>query len=159
MVILQFYRQINHVDKWFRWSVYFSEFVIVSTSVTLFILSAVPCIPIRASWDIEFEGESKCIDSTKLFESNAAIGVATDLLILMVPIPMVAGLQMSRIRKAGLMLMFAIGGLTTLTSMARLIVLMAAKGNPDRTWVSAPTVLWMYVLTSPHYAPTFANIG
>lgn len=158
MVILQFYRQINHVDQWFRWSVYFSEFVIVSTSVTLFIISAVPCIPVRASWDLDFVGEPKCIDSTMLFEANAAIGVATDLLILMVPIPMVVGLQMSRMRKAGLMLMFAVGGFTTLTSMARLIVLMAAKGNPDRTWVSAPTVLWMYVLKFPILLSAVTNL-
>jgi hypothetical protein len=143
MVILHFYQQINCVDTAFRWAVYFSQFAVVSTSVTLFILSTVPCIPIRASWDIEFDGDSNCIDSTKLFESNAAIGVATDLLILLVPIPMVAKLQVSRARKAGLMLMFIVGGLTTLTSMARLIVLLAANGDADRTWASAPTVLWM----------------
>lgn len=90
---------------------YFTEAVVVSTGLALFIVSIVPCLPIRKSWDLDFVGESHCLDSTMIFESNAALGVATDLLILLVPIPMVAKLQMSTAKKAGLIAMFAIGGL------------------------------------------------
>lgn len=64
--------------------------------------------PIAGGWDIAIT-DAKCIDRPALFQSTAILGVVTDLLVIMIPIPMVLQLHLSRAKKAGLLLLFTIG--------------------------------------------------
>lgn len=51
------------------------------------------------------------INNNALSVSNAATNVFTDFMILFLPIPMIWQLQLSWIRKAGLLLVFMLGAL------------------------------------------------
>lgn len=84
--------------------------IVACSGVGILLSSAIPCTPVRKSWDLKFPAEEgSCIDRVAMYKATAALGVSTDVLILAIPIPMVIGLHTSRMKKAGLIFMFTIG--------------------------------------------------
>jgi hypothetical protein len=71
--------------------------------------SILNCIPVNAFWDASVQGS--CIPRSFLWFFNAAINIVTDLVILIMPIPVLSHLQISWKRRFGLMLLFAVGSL------------------------------------------------
>lgn len=59
-------------------------------------------------------GEANCIDKGKFYLAAVVVNVAIDFLILLLPIPVIAPLQMPLRRKISLCLLFATGGLYVL---------------------------------------------
>lgn len=101
---------INNNQHWYRWTVYVTMFVVAGSSIGIFFASVFPCTPFRKSWDITMPADvGSCIDRPAMFQATAGLGVATDVIILAIPIPMVVGLQLSMKKKVALLLLFAIG--------------------------------------------------
>lgn len=124
------------------WSVYIVMAVNIGSNTGIFFSSIFACSPIAAGWDISIT-DAKCINRPALFQSTAALGVVTDVLIILIPIPMVINLHMSRAKKAGLLLMFTIGSATVITSIIRLVLLVTKLGDVDQTWGAGPISVWM----------------
>lgn len=108
MVILIFYLQLQNQHKFFTWSIYTTMFINIGSGVGIFFSSIFSCSPIAMGWDMSIT-TGKCIDRVALFTATAALGVITDILIILIPIPMVLGLHMSTRKKAGLLVLFSIG--------------------------------------------------
>ncbi|KAF2710605.1 hypothetical protein K504DRAFT_533530 [Pleomassaria siparia CBS 279.74] len=94
----------------------------------------VGCKPISAIWT-SWDGESKaeyCINQNKFFYSAAAVNIALDLAIVIIPIPELIKLNLSMKRKLFLLTIFGVGGITILVSCIRLQYLAqyAASENP-----------------------------
>lgn len=53
--------------------------------------------------------EGSCVDRTAVYICTAALGIATDVILLVMPIPMIVRLQMPSRQKVGLILLFAVG--------------------------------------------------
>lgn len=64
-------------------------------------------------------------------------------MLLLLPIPTVVGLQMSTRQKVGLLGLFAIGSVTLVTSIVRLVLLLPSLSNPDQSWSLAEGCLWV----------------
>ena len=143
IVILLFYRDINNPQLWYRWSVYFVMFVVGGSGVGILFSSIFPCQPIAKSWDLSLAEVGSCIDRAAMYQATAALGVATDVMILAIPVPMVLRLHTSKVKKLGLMAMFAIGSATVITSMVRLWLLIKNLDAVDLTWGGGPVSLWM----------------
>lgn len=73
--------------------------------------------------------EGSCINQTALYIATAALGAATDLIILIMPIPMVFGLRMARSQKIGLIFMFALGSAYVLLCVTLPQALMIYAGH------------------------------
>jgi hypothetical protein len=163
LVLLLFYLQLQNSEKWFKWSIYAAMFIDVGSSAAIFFSAIFVCKPIAMGWDITIT-TGQCIDRVALFESTAVLGVITDVLIIIIPIPMVLSLHVSRAKKAGLFAMFTIGSAydyltnppfqahnayeahlsrTVITSIVRLVLLITALGETDQTWGAGPISLWM----------------
>lgn len=67
------------------------------------------CIPVAKFWDPSIPGS--CLSKTALWFSNASMHIATDLAILIIPIPALIAIDLPRRQKFALMIMFALGGL------------------------------------------------
>lgn len=67
------------------------------------------CIPVAKFWDDSIQGS--CLSKTALWFSNASMHIATDLAILIIPIPALMAVDLPRRQKFALMIMFALGGL------------------------------------------------
>ncbi|KAF2120045.1 hypothetical protein BDV96DRAFT_539743 [Lophiotrema nucula] len=144
MVLLLFYFQLQNQAKWFLWATYTTMFINIGASTGIFFASIFACRPIAMGWDLTIT-DGKCIDRPALYEATAAFGVIVDCLIISIPIPMVLRLQMSRSKKAGLILMFVLGSVTVVTSFVRLVLLVTEIKRSDSTWVAGPINYWVTI--------------
>lgn len=105
--ILLLYLRIFGNVKWFRWlcivlTTVVAVYCVASVTVTIF-----SCIPVPRTYDKSLEGT--CIDNGKFWFANSGFSIATDLIILCVPLPMVYVLQLARPQKIALFAVFTLG--------------------------------------------------
>ncbi|KAM5344600.1 hypothetical protein ACJ41O_013135 [Fusarium nematophilum] len=144
VVILLFLLEINTNKGWYRWTVFATMFIVAGASIGIFFASVFPCRPMHKAWDLTLAADvGSCIDRPAMFQATAGLGVATDVLIIAIPIPMVIGLQLSAKKKAALLCLFAIGSATVITSMVRLALLISQLDAVDTTWGGGPIHAWI----------------
>jgi hypothetical protein len=107
--LLFFYLRLSCL-RWFRLCVYASMFLVVGYNIALVFPLMFACTPIKRNWDITIT-EGSCIDRTLLYMASAVLNILNDLLLLVLPIPMVVKLQMPRAQKAGLICILGVGSL------------------------------------------------
>ena len=96
--------------RWLRIiSVIISVIVIGYSIATIFAL-IFPCRPVNKSWDATIL-EGSCINRGAVYIVQAVTNIVTDVLLLLLPIPMVWRLQMPLVQKFGLVVIFVIGSL------------------------------------------------
>ncbi|KAF9879580.1 integral membrane protein [Colletotrichum karsti] len=142
-VILLFFLELNNLSKWFTWSIYFTMFVVIGSSLGILFSSIFPCNPIPAAYDLVTPGE--CIDRVATFKATAAFGVITDIMIICLPIPMVLSLHISTKKKIGLLALFGIGSVTVITSVVRLFLLITILADADQTWGGIFINIWVSI--------------
>ena len=67
------------------------------------------CVPVAKFWDDSIPGF--CLSKPGLWFSNASMHIATDVFILIIPIPALMSIDIPRKQKAALIGVFALGGL------------------------------------------------
>jgi hypothetical protein len=107
--ILAFYLRIFSYQQLFRLFVYLTIFLILISTTIISVLTIVQCQPIKYFWDRDVKGS--CLDVNALAYANGAMSIIQDVVIVVLPIPVVWKLNMSARRKFGVGLMFALGGL------------------------------------------------
>ena len=112
-------------------------YAIASVVATIF-----QCDPIRFAFDKSLGGA--CIDNNKFWYANAGFSVATDVIILFMPMPLVYQLQIPRIQKVALVVVFALGGFVVITSCLRMTTIDVAAASPDITFDVAST-MWTVI--------------
>ncbi|KAL1797158.1 hypothetical protein ACET3X_003764 [Alternaria dauci] len=141
--LLFFYLRLSHIN-WFRICVYASMFLVVGYNIALVFPLIFACTPFRRNWDVTIT-EGSCIDRTPLYMATAVLNMATDILLLVLPIPMVVKLQMPRAQKAGLICIFGVGSLTCITSAVRLALLFPMLQTMDQTWAIVMPGIWILI--------------
>lgn len=64
------------------------------------------CVPVPFFWGV---GEGHCLNKLAFWFSNASINIATDVAIIILPMPLIKGLQIPLRQKVILMFVFAFG--------------------------------------------------
>ncbi|KAE8391555.1 hypothetical protein BDV23DRAFT_193107 [Aspergillus alliaceus] len=106
--------------------------VILSHGIAATLVAIFICKPMSRLWTPEYpEG---CLDMTSFNYFNGAFHVATDILLALLPIPIVRKLQTNRRRKIGLIIAFGIGILTICASISRQITTVMALRSQDFQW-------------------------
>ncbi|KAG7045086.1 hypothetical protein JMJ77_0009174 [Colletotrichum scovillei] len=82
---------------------------------------------------------------TLLYMAIAVSNIVSDVVLFIIPIPMVLRLQMRPAVKVGAVLMFGIGSITVTTSVVRMIYLQSLLSSNDIPWVAAPANVWSFV--------------
>ncbi|KAL4903494.1 hypothetical protein BDW74DRAFT_168999 [Aspergillus multicolor] len=101
------------------------------------------CIPVARFWDPTLPGF--CLSSKGLWFSNASMHIATDLAILVIPIPALVKLELPRKQKVALISIFAVGGFVCITSICRLISLKRISDSSDPTYDNVGAATWSAV--------------
>lgn len=83
--------------------------IILSYMVATSASSIFQCNPISGAWDKS--SQPKCIDLTINWYANAGFSIATDILILLLPMQPIWASKLPVNQKRALMLVFALGGL------------------------------------------------
>jgi len=93
-----------------RWSIYALNTVNILLMIIILFLCIFPCTPIQYFWDKSIEGH--CYPGSELrYMITGVITVVTDIIILVIPIKIISGLQMTRRLKIGLGCILCVGGL------------------------------------------------
>jgi hypothetical protein len=85
-------------------------FVVVGSSVGIVISLLAACRPFSRNIDVTVS-EGQCLNKAALYIATGVLNIITDLMVLILPIPMVLGLQMVRSRKIMLILLFSVGSM------------------------------------------------
>ncbi|KAL4914877.1 hypothetical protein BDW62DRAFT_219816 [Aspergillus aurantiobrunneus] len=101
------------------------------------------CLPVNSFWDTSVPG--RCIPKAFLWFFNGGLNIATDLAILVLPIPVLSHLRLPKRQKVGVILIFATGGFACVTSMVRLNYLTVATNTTDPTRDNGPIALWSQI--------------
>ncbi|KAH7348789.1 integral membrane protein, partial [Rhexocercosporidium sp. MPI-PUGE-AT-0058] len=86
------------------------------------------CSPIPAVWDPDKPG--KCLDGFLLFTIDTSLSILTDVIILILPIPLVWSLQVTTKKKLRTIALLGAGGVATATSIVRLILVLNLDNSP-----------------------------
>ncbi|KAH7023893.1 hypothetical protein EDB80DRAFT_57346 [Ilyonectria destructans] len=140
--ILLLYLRIFGKIRWFKWLCWFlvvsvTVYCLASVTVTIF-----QCSPVPRVFDKSIDGT--CIDSGTFWYANAGFSIATDLIILFMPMALVYQLQIQRAQKAALVIVFALGGFVVVTSCLRVTTIDIAATSNDVTYDISST-MWTVI--------------
>ncbi|KAI1658128.1 hypothetical protein F4813DRAFT_357434 [Daldinia decipiens] len=127
LALLVLYIRLNP-SKPFRACVYISGFLIFTFTVVFTILFAGPCNPLSV-------GSGVCLNNIAI--SQAVLNIVFDVVIIVLPIPMVHKLQLPLKQKAVIGFLIALGSAVVIVSIARVAYVRAMIANPDVTWTQA----------------------
>ncbi|KAF2192643.1 hypothetical protein K469DRAFT_717214 [Zopfia rhizophila CBS 207.26] len=104
--------------------------LVVSTTITWICLSAFQCTPARGFWIQSLH--NNCLNLSTINYSFLAVNSATDIMLLILPMPTFFKLRLRKAEKRALIGIFGLGGFAALTSLLRIpyIVFMDQGGDP-----------------------------
>lgn len=131
--ILLFYLRI-FPQTWFRYACFATMAACVGYGIAFLLVSVFQCQPIDLAWN-HWDGEhsGKCNDINAQGWTSAALNVVLDVVVLALPMPVIAKLELNRRKKALVWLMFSTGFLVTIISIIRLQVLVHFGGTTNFT--------------------------
>ena len=83
--------------------------LVIAYSLVQIVSIVLTCIPLEAIWNPQVKGH--CINVDDIFIVCGAFNIATDVILLSLPMPKLWKLQISRTQKAQLTVLFLLGGL------------------------------------------------
>lgn len=117
-------------------------YCVASVTATIF-----QCSPVEKAFNKNLPGT--CIDNTRFWYANAGFSIATDVVILLIPMPLVHQLQIPKVQKIALVLVFALGGFVVITSCLRVTTIDIIANTTDITYDISST---MWTIIEPNVA-------
>ncbi|KAL1967975.1 hypothetical protein VTN77DRAFT_2392 [Rasamsonia byssochlamydoides] len=114
--------------------------IVCSYSLWAVVSGYLNCIPVARFWDRSIPGN--CLNFEALWFFNAAMNLLTDMVLLILPMPVLNSLQLPRKQRLALMGVFAVGGLVCITSMLRLKSLHQVAISTDPSWDNVGAAFW-----------------
>ncbi|KAE8393535.1 hypothetical protein BDV23DRAFT_180596 [Aspergillus alliaceus] len=141
--IILFYRRIFGMN----WAMWICVFLTLGYFVSCYIAFLVCCQPLSYYWtQYRDPNGGKCIFNLYPFYiGNAAANVATDAVILIVPIPLVWKLQMRTTQKILVSSIFLLGSFACVASIVRIYFMTFLSKSLDITWIMGDIFIWSSV--------------
>ncbi|KAF3390266.1 hypothetical protein F1880_009230 [Penicillium rolfsii] len=101
------------------------------------------CIPVHYFWNMNLQmHRGHCLPEGPVWYVNAALQIFTDVVILILPMPLLWKLHLPRKQKVGMMLVFGVGIFVIATSSARLYELTQMIQSQDFTKTNSEAAVW-----------------
>ncbi|KAI0459340.1 hypothetical protein F5B21DRAFT_526056 [Xylaria acuta] len=133
--LTQYYRAL--VLRKFRVACIVFMIVIGSWSLSQLFISLFICVPISGFWDMSIN--ARCIPIPLQWYINAAGNIATDILIFVLPLPVLARLSLPKAQKYSLVGIFSLGFFTCAISVVRIKFL---KQGVDFSYENIDSSIW-----------------
>jgi hypothetical protein len=98
------------------------------------------CTPVSYFWNPSIGGH--CLSRLGVWFANAALNIITDVVICLMPVPVLNRLSLPRKQKYALIAVFCLGLFVCLTSILRLKALYQISVSTDVTWDNTPAAYW-----------------
>ncbi|KAF7588434.1 hypothetical protein BBP40_005698 [Aspergillus hancockii] len=136
-ILLMYYR-IFRFAYFKTWAYIIGAFVIAWVICITFLFIFI-CVPVQKLWYPQIPG--RCINQVGTWIANAVSTIATDVVILFLPIPQVWKLQLRVSEKIAVLIAFSLGFFVVFASAYRFSVLFTYTAD-DSSYTLAPTVGW-----------------
>ncbi|KAL5119325.1 hypothetical protein ACEQ8H_002812 [Pleosporales sp. CAS-2024a] len=158
MSILALYYRIGSGMRGLPWvvqakAVWITAGLMSATAVASFMAQLLACMPISRTWDIERQPEG-CINGALFMQISAAINVATDIVLLLFPLPLLPLIKFNKKQRTALAFIFSIGLIPVIASTMRLCEIIMS-GSPisdnlswregDSSWKWAWVPVWSQI--------------
>ncbi|KAK3360440.1 hypothetical protein B0T25DRAFT_130115 [Lasiosphaeria hispida] len=141
-ITVQCYRVLRtpKMQRFFR--TYFVFLVVYG--LWTFFSSIMTCWPVEAYWLAVTGMQGVCLNKGVLTFSNAGINIATDLILIVVPVPLLWRLQIPKKQKIILMGLFCVGALAVVTSIIRLqsLYMIAIAPQAEQSVMGVSIAIW-----------------
>jgi hypothetical protein len=108
MLFFQYYRIVRKTPKWRN--IYIGVMgLICCWSVVMILLICLQCLPLAHVWDDTIPAKCFDLDPGVLLQIVSIGNIVTDVIILLLPIPVVWRLKLTRDQKVGLTMVFCLG--------------------------------------------------
>ncbi|KAK4205090.1 hypothetical protein QBC40DRAFT_65818 [Triangularia verruculosa] len=114
---------------------------IVAYMISSTVVGICQCLPVVSAWDLDIPG--KCLNLYIIWNMNGVVSLATDVIILVLPFPLVFGLHIPLGQKLALMPVFGLGIFIVVVSALRVQSLLVSRVT-DRTFDIIGT-LWTII--------------
>ncbi|KAJ9487098.1 hypothetical protein VN97_g6224 [Penicillium thymicola] len=136
-ILLMYYR-IFRFPYFKTWAYIIGIFIILWVVCITFLFIFI-CVPVQKLWYPQLPG--RCINQVATWVANAVSTIATDVAILLLPIPQVWKLQLRVSEKIAVLIAFSLGFFVVFASAYRFSVLFSYT-SLDSSYTLAPTVGW-----------------
>ncbi|KAJ5194840.1 uncharacterized protein N7498_008278 [Penicillium cinerascens] len=124
----------------FRIACYVVMAIVATYSSWAIVSGYVNCVPVAKFWNHDMPGN--CLNFEAVWFFNASMNIATDVTLLIMPMPLLAQLQLPRMQKIALMGVFAMGILVVITSVLRLSSLRIVAKSTDTSYSNVGAAYW-----------------
>jgi hypothetical protein len=107
LAIINIYYDIFSNVRWARWTLVALTLTVLANIVAYILAALCNCRPIAATWDKSIDGQ--CGDRRMVYSMTSLPNIVTDLAIILIPIPIISKLKMSRRVKLGVLATFLTG--------------------------------------------------
>ncbi|MCJ1401855.1 hypothetical protein MMC11_005072 [Xylographa trunciseda] len=148
--VLLFYARIFKVVRWFSILLWTVGALIIGWYIMTQLLATFSCTPVAKAWNPKLPGT--CVPTYTSFMVASVPNTITDWFLLLLPLPMLWGLQIDLRRKIGLVAVFVCGYCVVVISIIRLVSLVKAGTtlDEDLTWNIVTT--HVYTVLEPSIA-------
>ncbi|THV55721.1 hypothetical protein BGAL_0004g00430 [Botrytis galanthina] len=144
--ILLLYKRLFIVNK-VRICVYALMATLVVYTIVMIAVALAACRPFAANFDPTIPG-AKCINKEDLYRWGPIVNIATDIAMLILPMPIIWNLHTTRRLKLGLTLTFLTGSLGLIISIIRIPIFFQANSFTDGTYTGAELMIWTQLETA-----------
>ncbi|KAI7278153.1 hypothetical protein KC345_g6110 [Hortaea werneckii] len=135
-------RIFNNQRKFHR--ITYAVMAIVAIGSLAFTIGTVfQCLPVHRAWDRRVKGT--CISNVAFWYSHAAFNTFFDIVVYLLPIPLIRSLKLRREQKTGVISIFAFGAFVIAASIVRMVELRQSAHTNDPTWGSMIALIWTEV--------------
>ncbi|KAF2151786.1 hypothetical protein K461DRAFT_294670 [Myriangium duriaei CBS 260.36] len=143
-LILQYLRLFT--QPWFRKAAFALLVFVCLSSCWTIVGSILSCVPINGFWDPNIK--AYCLPRAITWYLNAGLNVATDMLIILLPMPVLKGLKMPFRQRLALMGVFALGLFVCITSFVRIKNLHDISSSEDVSFANVNASTWSGIESS-----------
>ncbi|GME25712.1 hypothetical protein GTA08_BOTSDO11303 [Neofusicoccum parvum] len=144
--ILCFYCAICD-QKWFRTVIYCMMGIVGSFTIAMAFVNAFECPNPSDAFTVEIimAGLGSCRDLHSMYFAQAGFNIASDVVIMLIPVPLLARLQMPKSRRIALFGIFSVGFIAVLASVLRLWTLSIWARSKDVPYSGGPILIWTQI--------------
>ncbi|KAH7329183.1 hypothetical protein B0I35DRAFT_473809 [Stachybotrys elegans] len=141
--VLCFYLRIFPQTK-FRFCALFIMGLIIVSQVIIVFMQIFQCQPVSYTWEgwTKEDRDARCLNLNALTYSAAGASIAQDVIILLLPLPLLFKLQTGLKNKIGITIMFSLGIFILLTSCIRLRFLVSFGHTTNPSWDYTDPAIW-----------------
>ncbi|KAK2839292.1 hypothetical protein FQN49_006281 [Arthroderma sp. PD_2] len=142
--VLLLYLQV-FICPWFKTTCWTGIAIIVAFTTGTVVSSIFQCSPLSYAFDKKKPGGGKCVNMTAFWIANAAFIIASDVFLVLIPIPVILRLKLPDRSKWALCGVFALGLFVCVTSILRITTIDVATSHLDTPWTNINSSVWTVI--------------